>query len=63
MSEFLGLGVVVGIICLIGYFVMDNTCINRATMMGFPHSYGMMQGCMIKTKSGWVDIDHYRVLQ
>jgi hypothetical protein len=63
MSEFIGLLVVLAIVVFIGYFVESASCSNRAEMMGFPSSYGMMQGCMIHTKSGWVDIDHYRVLQ
>lgn len=63
MSEFFGL-LIICIILALGACMWDSySCGNRARQMGFQSEWGLSTGCMIKTQNGWVDIDHYRVLQ
>lgn len=63
-----GIGYILFLIVLVivlmgGAYVADaSSCQNRAKMMGFEHSYGVMQGCMIKTPTGWIPLDAYRVI-
>jgi glucose uptake protein GlcU len=35
-------------------------CSSRAQMMGLAHSYGLVQGCMVKTKAGWRPVEAIR---
>jgi hypothetical protein len=39
------------------------SCSARAKAMGFKHTWGLLQGCMIETKSGVIDIEKYRVIE
>ncbi len=37
-------------------------CGIKARRMGLPSDYGPVQGCMIETKSGWIQMDKYRIM-
>lgn len=52
-----------GLICGSKHLVHRYTCASRAEVMGMRSKYGFMIGCMIETKSGWIGIDKYRVIE
>jgi hypothetical protein len=45
------------------YSIQGRQCEARARMMGFPHDYGWLTGCMIEHQPGrWIPSERYRVI-
>lgn len=45
-----------------GAYIFDKSiCETKANAMDMPHRYGF-EGCMVKAKSGWIDIKQYRIV-
>lgn len=54
---------VVFVLLLMATIFMNNwKCHSKAIKMGFPCTYGPIEGCMIETKNGWVPMDKYRYM-
>lgn len=39
-----------------------TTCMNKARMAQVEHSFGPLQGCMVRINGQWVPIENWRVL-
>jgi len=38
------------------------SCKSQAALMDMPYSWGIVQGCMIRSKGKWVPLKNYRML-
>ena len=57
--------VMVSVLMLIGSgvaLVNAVVCDSKWSKAGIPHSWTLFEGCMIKTKEGWIPAENYRVL-
>ena len=41
------------------YFLKENECDSKASILNTESSYGLFQGCFIKYKEEWIDYDRY----
>jgi hypothetical protein len=53
-----GIAIVGGIVAW-GTYSEWESCVLQTAMMRKQHSFGFFQGCMVKTKDGWVSIHSY----
>jgi len=53
------LAAIFGPMIFIANLASSASCSQQAEKMNLPHSYGFIQGCMVQTPQGWIDIDHY----
>lgn len=52
------------VVCLGGSCAVGNyKCTSRAERMGMKHSWGPIQGCMVKAPRGWMPIEGVRDIE
>lgn len=57
-----------GILIIGGLVILSHVsaafrCESKAEKMGLEHDYGIVQGCMVKAKNGWIPMEAYRVIE
>lgn len=63
MSEYLWLVGVMTIVVAVSFGMESVSCDAQAKAMGFPSSYGPVQGCLIEPHPGdWIPLKNYRGL-
>ena len=53
---------VLALLTVVTYVPASISCDSRATKMGMPFSYGLLEGCMVRVEGRWVPIEAYRVI-
>ncbi len=48
---------------LIGVWVSSAQCRQQADKMGVPHSWGVVQDCMVQVDGKWIKMDAYKVVK